>query len=59
MAEHMPEGALRIDRRPDGRPGYAADLAAQNRPRILRDVGLEKHRSASGNSPPGRHEISE
>jgi hypothetical protein len=42
MAEHMSEGALRIDRHPDGRPGYAASLVAQNRTRILRDVGLEK-----------------
>jgi hypothetical protein len=59
MAEHMSEGALRTGRHPDGRPGYAASLEAQNRPRILRDVGLEKRGSAFGNGPPGRHEISE
>jgi hypothetical protein len=59
MAEHMSEGALRIDGHPDGRPGYAAGLVAQNRPCILRDVGPEKRGSAFGNGPSGRHEISE
>jgi hypothetical protein len=59
MAEHMSEGALRIDRHADGRPGYAASQVAQNRARILRDVGLEKRGSAFGNGPLGRHEISE
>jgi hypothetical protein len=58
MAEHMSEGALRIDghRRP---VCYAAGLMAQNRARILRHVGLEKRGSAFRDSPPGRHEISE
>jgi hypothetical protein len=37
MAEHTSEGALRIDRL-----GYVASLVAQNRARILRDVGLEQ-----------------
>jgi len=59
MAEHMSEGALRIDGHPDGRPGSAASLVAQNRARILRDAGLEKRGSAFSNGPPGRHEISE
>jgi hypothetical protein len=51
MAEHMPEAALRTDRQPDGRSGYAAGLAAQNRAGILRDVGLEKRGSAFGKWP--------
>jgi hypothetical protein len=59
MAEHMSEAALRIDRRPDSRPGHAGGLVAQNRARIPRDGGLEKRGSALGNGPPGRHEISE
>jgi hypothetical protein len=42
MAEHMSEGALRIDGHPVGRPGYTASLVAQNRAGILRDVGPEK-----------------
>jgi hypothetical protein len=59
MAELMSEGSLRIDRHPDARPGYATGLVAQNRARIVRDVGLEKRGSAFGNGAPGRHEMSE
>jgi hypothetical protein len=59
MAEHMSEGALRTDGHPDGGPGHSAGLVAQNRARILRDVGLEKRGSAFGNGPSGRHDISE
>jgi hypothetical protein len=57
MAEHMSEGALRIDRRSDGRLGKAASPVAQNRPGILRDVGLEKRGSAFADGRSGRHEI--
>ncbi|HEV7601116.1 MAG TPA: hypothetical protein VGO49_12790 [Bradyrhizobium sp.] len=42
MAEHISEGALRIDGQPDPALGYAASLEPQNGLPILRDVGLEK-----------------
>jgi hypothetical protein len=56
MAEHKPEGALRIGIPTVGLVHFAS-LVAQNRACIPRDAGLEKPGAAFGNSLAGRHEI--